>query len=245
MEGDQSGPIWTPDGARLVFSTRIRGLFSINSDGSGSAAPLNILKLPPALPRQTDTPASEFLFPNSWTPDGELLVSQSQRDGTWRVSPDAKKEPTFVTEGKGAEVSTDGWLASVQGSPMQVWVQPYSGSGRREQVSTERGWGSGPVWRRDGRELYYVEDPMGDGGTQNIRVMAVPITTTPTFTAGRPRVLFEGPFRVGGPTREYDVTPDGQHFLMLQDVQQPAARISQIVIVQNWAEELKQRVPGK
>ena len=245
MEGDQSVPVWTPDGARLVFSTRSRGLFSINSDGSGSAAQLNTLKLTPPLTRQTDTPSSEFLFPNSWSPDGELLVSQSQRGGIWLVSPDAKKEPQFVTGGIEAQFSTDGrWLAYTQGFPPQVYVQHYPGSGRREQVSTGRGWGSGPVWRRDGRELYYVEDAMADGPLK-IRMMAVPITTTPTFRAASPRVLFEGPFRIDGPFRGYDVTPDGQRFLMVQEVQRPAARISQIVIVQNWTEELKQRVPVK
>jgi hypothetical protein len=73
-------------------------------------------------------------------------------------------------------------------------------------------------------------------------MMAVRITTVPTFSAGSPRVLFEGPFRVDGPFRGYDVTPDGQRFLMVQEVPQPPARVSQMVLVQNWVEE---RVPAK
>lgn len=60
-------------------------------------------------------------------------------------------------------------------------------------------------------------------------------------------MLFEGPFRSdGGSFRNYDVTPDGQRFVMVQEVQRPLARVSQMVqtvLVQNWAEELKQRVP--
>ena len=69
---------------------------------------------------------------------------------------------------------------------------------------------------------YYAEDASA-GGPLKIRVMAVPITTTPTFSAGTPRVLFEGPFRIDGPFRGYDVTPDGQRFLMVREVpQQPA-----------------------
>ena len=80
-------------------------------------------------------------------------------------------------------------------------------------------------------------------GALKVRMMAVPIATTPTFVAGSPRVLFEGPFRTDGPFRGYDVTPDGQRFLMVQEVPQPPTSASQMVLVQNWVEELKQRVP--
>ena len=74
--------------------------------------------------------------------------------------------------------------------------------------------------RRGGRmdaSCVYAEDASA-GGPLRIRVMAVPITITPTFSAGTPRVLFEGPFRIDGPVRGYDVTPDGQRFLMVREV---------------------------
>jgi Tol biopolymer transport system component len=236
MEGDQSTPIWMPDGSHLVFSSLVkgtRGLFSISSDGNGPARPLNTMK-----------PGRNMLYPSSVAPDGTLVISY--QENTWLVSPDAKVEPQSVTPGIEAEFSADGrWLASVQRGPgqSQVYVQPYPAIGRREQVSTgERG--SGPAWRRDGRELYYVEYASGDGPL-NVRVMAVPITTTPVFSPDSPRVLFEGPFRIDGPFRGYDVTPDGQRFLMVREVPQQPARVSQMVLVQNWFEELKQRVPTK
>ena len=73
--------------------------------------------------------------------------------------------------------------------------------------------------------------------------MAVPITTTPTFSVGTPRVLFEGPFRIDGPLRGYDVTPDGQRFLMVREAPQQPGRVSQIVLVQNWLGELRRLVP--
>ena len=101
---------------------------------------------------------------------------------------------------------------------------------------------SSPAWRQDGRELYYVENASGDGPLK-IRVLAVPITTTSTFSAGTPRVLFEGAFRIDGPFRGYDVTPDGQRFLMVREVSQQPARVSQMVLVQNWLQELKRLVP--
>ena len=71
----------------------------------------------------------------------------------------------------------------------------------------------------------------------------MPVTTTPTFSARTPRMLFEGPFRTDGPSRGYDVTPDGQRFLMVKEVELPPARVSHLVLVQNWTEELKAKVP--
>ncbi len=73
--------------------------------------------------------------------------------------------------------------------------------------------------------------------------MAVDITTEPTFRAGTPRLLFEGSYqRATGASAFYDVTPDGQRFLMVQAAEQEAGA-SQINIVLNWTEELKRLVP--
>jgi hypothetical protein len=121
-------------------------------------------------------------------------------------------------------------------------VRPYPALDQRVQVAGQSSFA--PVWRKDGREFYYLESFAGDAPL-NIRVMAVPVTTTPTFSAGTPRKLFEGPFRVDGPFRSYDVTPDGQRFLIVRAAEQPPARVSQMVFVQNWIEELKARVPVK
>jgi len=125
-------------------------------------------------------------------------------------------------------------------SRSQVYVQPYPALDRREQVSSANG--SAVAWRQDGRELFYVENASAEGPLK-IRVMAVPITATPTLSAGTPRVLFEGPFRTDGPFRGYDVTPNGQRFLMVREVPQPQTRVTQMVLVQNWFEELKRLVP--
>ena len=73
------------------------------------------------------------------------------------------------------------------------------------------------------------------------QMIAVDITTDPAFTAGNPRVLFEGIYRQ---TRigQYNVTPDGQRFLMIKEGESDSAP-TQIHVVLNWFEELKQRVP--
>jgi len=68
--------------------------------------------------------------------------------------------------------------------------------------------------------------------------MAVEITTSPTFSAGRPSLLFEGRYQA-----RYDVAPDGRQFLMAKPIEQREA--TQINVVLNWFEELKRRVPAE
>ena len=89
------------------------------------------------------------------------------------------------------------------------------------------------MWNPDGRELFYRSDD---------KMMAVEVNTQPNFAGGKPRVLFQGQYLSSFPTRSnYDVSPDGQRFLMLKPVEQAAP--TQINVVLNWFEELKQKVP--
>ena len=75
------------------------------------------------------------------------------------------------------------------------------------------------------------------------RMMAVEITTEPTFRVGTPRLLFEGNYQQSAATlAQYDVTSDGQRFVMVQQ-EEGALGVSQLNVVLNWFEELKQRVP--
>jgi hypothetical protein len=71
----------------------------------------------------------------------------------------------------------------------------------------------------------------------------VDVMMQPKFTVGKPRVVFEGRYipRTGGSPADYDVSPDGQRFLMIKGGEETPA--TQINIIQNWFEELKQKVP--
>jgi hypothetical protein len=92
------------------------------------------------------------------------------------------------------------------------------------------------VWNRNGRELFYRS---GD------RMMAVDVTLQPTFTAGKPRVLFQGPYFASVfpfTGTAYDVSPDGQRFLMVKQNEQAAAAVPLNVVV-NRFEELRRRAP--
>ena len=74
-------------------------------------------------------------------------------------------------------------------------------------------------------------------------MMAVDIATEPTFTAGIPRELFKNKYAATMPVRDYDITPDGHRFLMVQGAGQSAEAVTQINVVLNWFEELKRLVP--
>jgi hypothetical protein len=124
---------------------------------------------------------------------------------------------------------------------MEIYVRPFPevDKGGKWQVSVAGG--ESPLWSRDGRELFYRN---GDS------VIAVAVQTEPVFKHGKPEVLFQGKY-VPAPNQNnpmWDVHPDGNRFMMMKDAASagepanpPDSR--KIVIVLNWFEELKQRVP--
>src|SRR5207302_268614 len=84
-----------------------------------------------------------------------------------------------------------------------------------------------PVWNPNGRELFY---------RRGKKMMAVDIATQPGFAPGTPRVLFEGGDELVSPGANYDVSPDGQRFLMIKSNEQQSAP-TQINVVLNWFAE--------
>jgi serine/threonine protein kinase/Tol biopolymer transport system component len=251
MPEDQSVPVWTPDSSMVVFTSSLSDggkLFIRRADGNGSPepfAPASGWKPPPrGIPP----------FANSWTPDRSSLVMWAANGpstgGLWVLPRQGTTAPRpLISDGESAleaEFSPDGkWVAYTSGTALgrnEVYVRPYPALDRRVQITGDNS--HAPVWRNDGRELFYLEGPLPDDPVK-VRVKAMPVTTTPTFSVGTPRTLFEGPFRVDGPFRGYDVTPDGQRFLMVRAVEQPPDRVTHMMLVQNWVEELKARVPSK
>jgi len=227
-------PTWTPDGKRIAFYSDKEGptnVFWQLADGSGGAERL--------------TTGEYFQGPRSFSPDGQLLgffeISPTTGYDIWvlRLS-DHKAEPFLRTQFNESIpiFSPDGhWLAYIsdESGRYEVYAQPYPGPGGKYQISTEGG--TEPVWNPNGKELFYRS---GD------KMMAVDITTKPGFSVGKPRMLFQGAFvptTATGP--DYDVSPDGQRFLMIKASEQTSSlSLTQIVVVQNWFEELKRRVPS-
>jgi Tol biopolymer transport system component len=141
---------------------------------------------------------------------------------------DGKARPLFETpaSGRAARFSPDGrWIAyqSDQSGRFEAFVRAFPGPSRSWQVSI--GGGESPAWARSGRELFFRS---GDA------MMAVDVTATAQFSAGRPRRLFSGQYAAGS----FDVGPDGR-FLMIKPEPQP---VTHLTLVQNWGEEVRRRV---
>ena len=232
---DDSYPLWTPDGQSVVFTSRRDGLGVYRTAADGRGAVERLLTVEDA----TD------LNPYGWAADGQaLLFSYAMPAGVWNFGlwssrGDTAWAPLLDTERMEAQptISPDGaWVAyaSNETGRTEVYVERFPDLGDRRQISI--GGGAYPLWSPDGRELFYWG--------LNRAVMAVPIETEPVFTPGTPEALFDNVYTAPN-GREYDITPDGQQFLMLKegDGVDDAAFQSQIVLVQHWAEELKARVP--
>jgi Tol biopolymer transport system component len=217
-----SFPAWTPDGRQVLFRTNV-GIFVSDVDGSG---------------RMQSIPGTTIGdFPNSVSPDGSTLLISRQ---TATMSQDVYALPlrggevrtiisTPAFEG-GAQFSSDGrWLAYVsdEASQLQVYVRPYPALDRRWQVSTEGG--TAPVWSRNGRELFY---------RNGNKMMVVEVAAAGTeLHLSRPRFLFEQSYAFGQTITiaNYDVSADGQRFLMIKD--DPGS--GRLNVVLNWQEELR------
>ena len=187
-----------------------------------------------------------FIQPTSWADDGQTLLFweigvPSLDIGLISMVGDRAAELLLDTESAEAApaVSPDGgWIAydSTETWQQEVYVQRFPTLGGKQTISTDGG--RQPLWSPDGRELFY-RAPSG--------MMVVPVETEPTFTAGTPDVLFETQYFFAGPTRTYDLAPDGQRFLMVKDAaptdESGTPTQSQIVLVENWFDELERLVP--
>jgi eukaryotic-like serine/threonine-protein kinase len=225
-----TGP-WTPDGQRIALFSNQNGsanVFWQRADGSGGLEQLR---------------ASEYNeSPNSWSPDAQSLaiiqINPATRYDIWLLNmSDRKARPFLQTpfNETAPSFSPDGhWLAyaSDESGRSQIYVTPVAGTGGKWLVSPDSG--SEPVWNPDGRELFYRD------GT---RMMAVDVTN-PT-TRGNPRMLFEGPYLLTPFTfPNYDVSADGQRFLLIKPSGEAEA-LAQMIVVLNWSEELKRLVPAE
>jgi len=223
---------WSPDGKWIIFQGRdSEGLLAISrqlADGSGPIEHLTV-------------PGVKAMIPNSLTPDGRVLAFAERSTDISMLPMEGDREPQPFIASRYVECcsrfSPDGnWIAYVSDELglNHVYVSPYPNPNAKWLVSGEKG-GAEPMWSPDGNELFY---------RSGNRMMVISVQTEPTFRAGRPEVLFEGSYvtsRLGRPGMSYyDISPDGQRFLMIKAV---GGSTGQINVIQNWFEELKRLVP--
>jgi serine/threonine-protein kinase len=141
-------------------------------------------------------------------------------------TPFTETAPAFSPDGR--------WIAYVsdESGQYEVYVRPYPGPGGTWQVSAQGG--EEHIWSRDGKELFYRNGNVW---------MRVDVRLDGRFQAGTPEVVFEGPYvNVGG--RSYDITPDGQRFIVLEPVEPATAPVTHLTVVLNWFEEVKRKTGG-
>ena len=245
-------PVWTQDSRKIIWSSSRGGgnpnLYFQSADGTGPVERLTI--------------NDRAQFATAATPDGSrfILFSPSAASGIGSLAAvdlftaalDGRRQPPVPLLQSSAqqlagEISPDGhWLAyqSDESGRHEVFVRPFPNvESGRWQVSTEGG--TRPAWSRRGDELFYL-----DG---NDRLTAVRFQASgTTFIPGTPtRVLNEryvaGSTTRGYDLRSYDVSADGQRFLMLKETvgTSTAAPLPTMTVVLNWIEELKSHVPVK
>jgi hypothetical protein len=217
--------VWSPDGKQVIYTANEKLFFSLymkNADGSGSAQ--NIMDF--GTPQQG---------PWDWSRDGKYVLARKDRELWYMTMPDRQTRPLLQSPWliRNAQFSPDGKFvayASSETGNWEVYVSPFPGFGSKWQVS--RGGGEEPRWRRDGKELYYLAP---DG-----RLMAAEVKTGTGFEAGFPSGLFVTHTRQPISAMDffsYDVTPDGQKFLVNTKVD--TSNSAPLSVILNWSSELE------
>ncbi len=220
---DEHNPLWSPDGRSIFFNSNRDGPFNIYRKSVADGKEELVLKL------------SSDSGPHSFSPEGRYLTYSEQNlktKGDLYVLPlfgDRKPIPFSTTEFDEfwGSFSPDGkWIAydTDESGRREVFVQPFPATGAKWQVSTNGG--VIPMWRGDGRELFYINDEQ--------ILMAVSVKPAAVFEPGKPTPLFES---AANSTQRYAVTGDGQRFLIATPVEE--ARSQSATVVVNWAASIK------
>jgi Tol biopolymer transport system component len=180
-------------------------------------------------------PGNFTMTPSGWSKDARFIAYTTRGSNVWILPLFGDRKPFAVAETPFIEASAvfspDGrWIAftSNEGGQTDVYVQSFPGPGAKIRVSTDGG--SHPVWRGDGRELFYLG---GDGTMMN-----VPVGTDPSFDAGRPQALFPSHAWRLTANQAYAVTKDGQRFLVNTTPQKPAGA-TPLTVVLNWTAAIR------
>jgi Tol biopolymer transport system component len=229
LEGTGASPTWSPNGDSIAFSSS-QGMMRGPVDGSALPSPY--------LPNvgQLNTASLE------WSRDGKWLVYARQNQDLFAVRTDGDTTVHELLATKAVErqpaLSPDGrWLAYISDETgrYEVYVRPFPDTRvTKRQVSLNGGLS--PRWSREGRELFFEDET---------RVLfGIPIAPGPVFSPGSPQRLFNA-FEFTAGVGSYDVHPDGKRFLMTRPAGVAAYQRDELVIVQNFFDELRKKVPPR
>jgi dipeptidyl aminopeptidase/acylaminoacyl peptidase len=239
-DGISHWPVWTPDSTRVSYRRWTNNTFSMWWGPADRSVPPERL-----------TDIGQAQSPASWSPDGRMVaftqVNPETGADVYVLDMTGDRNPRPFAQTRFAEgspkFSPDGrYIAytSNESGRNEIYVQAYPGPGAKTQVSVNGG--TDAVWRLKRGELYYRE---GD------KMMTVQVSTSGSFQASKPKLLWTGRYAHGlgsqcGPpgatSSNYDVTTNGQRFLMIKSDEIAPAQIN---VVLNWTEELKATIQPK
>ena len=222
---DEVNPIWSAEGKRIIFRSDRAGPPDIHEKALEGTGNEEVVFASPGVQHPLDVSL-----------DNQRLIyfeeDRITRADLWMLplTGERKPQPLLRTpfEERDAVFSPDGrWMAfeSDESGAPEIYVTPIDSVGSRRRVSLAGG--QTPRWRRDGKELFYMAP---NGG-----VMSVTIALSPTLQIAPPRQLFVVTDRAVNDI--YDVSPDGQRFLVNTAVQRDPAPIT---VVLNWTSALRQ-----
>jgi eukaryotic-like serine/threonine-protein kinase len=230
-------PVWSPDGKRIAtfmnVGPKTSGLYTVAADGTGSPVPVKTMD-------GQQNPASWISNPNALA---VLVQGIPSRVSVVPMQGDGK--PTVFLESRFGlthpEFSPDGRLmayVSGESGSAEVYVQAYPGPGEKVRVSTNGG--GEPLWSPNGRELFYRAST-----ADRQQFFTAAVTSVSPFRIDTPRLLFENKtFEYDNtvPIRSWNVSPDGQRFLLLRFASSTDKPVTSMHVVLNWTEDLKRRV---
>jgi serine/threonine-protein kinase len=230
-------PIWTPDGRRIVYSSDASGggsqsLYLRSADGSGK-----VERLTTGSGRQITAsmhPSGRFILYAEASSGLSILPLEESPEKGWTAGPPRALSDGKAFEGSGA-FSPDGRLVaymSMASGTFAINVRPVEGEGGPWRVSSG---GAHPIWSRTARELLFTT---GD------QIMTVPYQYDGReFTPGTPRPWSSVRYVTAGPTRKYDLHPDGKRLIIASPDTTGATAHDQIVFVINFFDELERMLP--
>ncbi len=221
-KGDDTNPIWSADGSKIVFTSDRRGHRDIYQKAANGLGTEELV---------AESEAQKNM--NDWSADGRYLVYDSNTEaGVYALPLFGDRQPVLVTKGRCAQLSPDGkWISysSSESGRMEVYVQNFPQPIGKWQVSNNGG--TEATWRGDGKELYYL---------QRDSMMAVEVKASPAgFEAGIPKKLFESRVTGSGGKNRYVVTADGKRFLVVTPYTENT--VLPLVVMLHWAESLAKK----
>ena len=228
FENDNRDPIWSADGKSVGYTSLRNGRWGIYekpADGSGQ--------------ERLVFHSPDWTFVSSFSPKDQTMAMVQDDPVTgpaiWLLPLEPAGKPLVFLQTPAnewfAQYSPEGRriaYESNESGKSEIYGQSAGATGGKWQISS--GGGVRPVWPRNDPEIFY---------RNGSKLMAVPVRTSPSFSAGSPQTLFQADYFNSG--HDFDATPDGKHFFFIKSLTEASAP-TELRVVLDWAQDLAGRM---